>query len=180
MIEGKHVYLRLMEDRDVPYKVRWINNPDVRDTLNFDYPISEVGTRKWLHSVAGNSSRRDFFVCQKKDDKPIGFGGLINIDYKNSKAESYMAIGELSAQGKGYGYDIRKLILKYAFNELNLNKVYAYVWEQNEAMYNLNKKAGFKVEGLLREDILSHGEYRNRYIMGIFKDEFLQHLQENK
>src|SRR5690625_2469970 len=99
MIEGKNIYLRLMEDRDVPYKVKWINNPEVRGTLNFDYPISEVGTRKWLQKVAGNPTRRDFFVCQKKDDKPIGFGGLINIDYKNFKAESYMAIGDLSAQG---------------------------------------------------------------------------------
>src|SRR5690625_776984 len=178
MLYGKKVYLRLMEDRDVPYKVRWINNPEVRDTLNFDYPISEVGTRKWLHNVAGNPSRRDFFVCKKSNDEPIGFGGLINIDYKNSKAESYMAIGELSAQGKGYGYEIRKLILEYAFHELNLNKVYAYVWEQRVVMYHIKQKAGRKVEGLLLEDILSHGEFRNRYVMGIFKDEFLQHLQK--
>lgn len=180
MIEGKNIYLRLMEELDIPYKVKWINNPEVRGTLNFDYPISEVGTRKWLQKVAGNPTRRDFFVCQKKDDKPIGFGGLINIDYKNSKAESYMAIGDLSAQGRGYGYEIRKLILKYAFQELNLNKVYAYVWEQNKAMFNLNKKVGFKVEGLLREDILSHGELRNRYIMGIFAEEFQEHLNQNK
>ena len=45
--------------------------------------------------------------------------------------------------------------MDYAFYELNLNKVYAYVWENNSAMMNLNKKAGFKIEGLLRDDILS-------------------------
>ena len=173
MILGEKVYLRLMEEKDVPYKVKWINNPEVRGTLNFDYPISEVGTRKWLNNVSGSPNRRDFFVCIKETHKPSGFGGLLNIDYKNSKAESYMGIGETGLQGQGYGYDIRKLILKYAFKELSLNKVFAYVWEENTPMFNLNKKVGFKVEGLLRDDIFSHGELRNRYIMGILKEEFL-------
>lgn len=172
MIGNERIYLRLMEEKDIPYKVRWINNPDFRSTLNFEYPISEIGTRKWLNSVSGNSNRRDFFVCNKENDEPIGFGGLLNIDYKNSKAESYMGIGNLNYQGKGCGYDIRTLILGYAFNELNLNKVYAYVWEKNTPMINLNKKVGFEIEGLLRDDILSHGKLRNRYIMGITKNEY--------
>ncbi|MFD1334548.1 GNAT family N-acetyltransferase [Oceanobacillus iheyensis] len=172
MIENERIYLRGMEEEDIPYKVSWINNSNFRSTLNFDYPVSKVGTKKWLNSVAGNPNRRDFFVCNKENDKPIGYGGLLNIDYKNSKAESYMGIGDLNSQGKGYGYDIRKLILDYAFNELNLNKVYAYVWEQNTPMINLNKKTGFQIEGLLREDILSHGELRNRFIMGITKRDY--------
>lgn len=173
MILGEKAYLRLMEERDVPYKVEWLNNPDVRNTLNFEYPISEVGTKKWLNNVSGNPNRRDFFVFDKESHEPIGFGGLINIDYKNSKAESYMAIGNLKFHGKGYGYDIRKIILNYGFGELNLNKIYAYVWEKNSAMINLNKKAGFEVEGLLRDDILSHGQLRNRYIMGVLKEDYL-------
>lgn len=172
MIENERIYLRLMEEKDIPYKVSWINNPNFRSTLNFEYPVSEVGTRKWLNSVSGNPNRRDFFVCNKESDEPIGFGGLLNIDYKNSKAESYMGIGDLNSQGKGYGYDIRKLILDYAFNELSLNKVYAYVWEKNTPMVNLNKKVGFQIEGLLRDDILSHGELRSRYIMGITKKDY--------
>ncbi|MEI3606606.1 GNAT family protein [Pseudogracilibacillus sp. SE30717A] len=173
MILGENVYLRLMEEKDVPYKVRWINNSNIRSTLNFEYPISEIGTKKWLNNASGNPNRKDFFVCVKETHEPIGFGGLLNIDYKNSKAESYMGIGEEKFHGKGYGYDIRKLILNYAFNELSLNKVYSYVWEKNAPMLNLNKKVGFQVEGLLREDILSHGELRNRYIMSILKSEFL-------
>jgi len=92
----ENVYLRLMEEKDVPYKVEWINNPEFRHTLNFDYPLSEVSTRKWLNSVSGNSTRKDFIVCDKETDVPIGYGGLIGIDYKNSKAESYMGIGDLS------------------------------------------------------------------------------------
>lgn len=179
MLLHENVYLRLMEEKDVPYKVEWINNPEFRHTLNFDYPLSEVSTRKWLNSVSGNSTRKDFIVCDKETDVPIGYGGLIGIDYKNSKAESYMGIGDLSYQGRGLGVEIREILLDYAFRELNLNKVYAYVWKENEPMLELNKKVGFEVEGLLREDILSHGERRDRYVMGVLKEEYLKY-RENK
>ena len=174
MLSANKVYLRLMEDNDVPYKVKWINDPKIRHTLNFDYPISEIGTKKWLHSVAGDSSRKDFIVCNIENDVPIGYCGLISIDFKNGKAESYMGIGEKEFQGKGLGYEIRKILLDYAFFELNLNKVYAYVWKENTAMIKLNEKVGFQVEGLLRQDILSHGEKRDRYIMGILKKEYVK------
>src|SRR5699024_1089041 len=158
MLNGKQIYLRLMEEKDVSYKVKWINNHEFRHTLNFDYPLSEISTQKWLHSVSGDSSRKDFIVCHKDNDEPIGYCGLIGIDNKNSKAESYMGIGNLEFQGKGIGYDIRKVLLNYAFDELGLNKVYAYVWKENTPMLNLNEKVGFQIEGLLRQDIFSHGE----------------------
>lgn len=173
MLIGSNIYIRLMEEKDVPYRVKWINNPEIRHTLNFDYPISEVGTRKWLHSVASNPSRKDFIVCDNETDKPVGYGGLLGIDIKNGKAESYMGIGEKNLHGKGIGFEIRKILLDYAFKELNLNKVYAYVWKENTPMIKLNEKAGFQIEGLLRQDILSHGEKRDRYIMGILKEEYL-------
>ena len=173
MLSNEQVYLRLMEEKDVPYKVKWINNPEFRHTLNFDYPLSEISTKKWLHNVAGNSTRKDFIVCDIESDKPIGYGGLIGIDYKNGKAESYMGIGDQSYQGKGIGYEIRKILLDYAFTELNMNKIYAYVWKENSPMITLNEKVGFQIEGLLRQDILSHGEKRDRYIMGILKEEYV-------
>jgi len=174
MLIGEQVYLRLMEDNDVPYKVKWINDPEIRHTLNFEYPISEIGTRKWLNSVAGNPNRKDFIVCNKENDEPIGYGGFIGIDIKNSKAESYMGIGVKNLHGKGIGLEIRKLLLDYAFLELGLNKVYAYVWKENKPMIKLNEKVGFQIEGLLREDVLSHGEKRDRHVMGILKEEYIQ------
>lgn len=173
MMLGKKVFLRLMEEKDVPHKVKWINDPEIRSTLNFDYPISEIGTKKWLNAVSGSPERRDFIVCDNENKNQIGYGGLLNIDFKNSKAESYMGIGEKDYHGKGYGIEIRNILLNYAFEELGLNKIYSYVWDQNQSMIKLNKRVGFQIEGLLREDILSHGELRNRYVMGILRKEFL-------
>ncbi len=176
MLESERIYLRLMEERDIPYKVKWINDPEVRRTLNFDYPISEVGTKQWLNKVALDNSRKDFIVCLKKEDIPIGYGGFLNIDIKNSKAESYMGIGNKDYWGKGYAKEIRRVLLEYAFEDLGLNKVYSYVWSENIKMINLNKSVGFEIEGLLRSDIFSHGQYRDRYIMSILKEDYLNNV----
>src|SRR5699024_12741472 len=113
LLSSERIYLRLMEEKDVPYKVEWINNPEFRHTLNFDYPLSEIGTRKWLQDVAGNSTRKDYIVCDEETDTPIRYGGLIEIDYKNSKAESYMVICNLKYQCKDLVYEIREVILNY-------------------------------------------------------------------
>lgn len=173
MLSNERIYLRLMEEDDVPFKVKWINDEEFRRTLNFDYPISIVGTRQWLISINKMPSRKDFIVVDKESDSPIGYAGLLNIDLRTLKAESYLGIGEKEYQGKGLGREIRMSLLNYAFYQLGLNKVYSYVWDQNNKMIELNKKCGFKIEGLLREDIFSHGELRNRYIMGILKSDFI-------
>lgn len=164
----------MMEEEDVPYKVKWINDEDFRSTLNFDYPISKVGTKQWLTAVSKNPSRKDFIVVDKESDIPIGYAGLLNIDLKTLKAESYLGLGEKEFQGLGLGNEIRLTLLDYAFGDLGLNKVYSYVWDKNEKMVELNKKCGFIIEGLLRDDIFSHGELRNRYIMGILKTDYIK------
>ena len=86
----------------------------------------------------------------------------------------FRSIGVKNLHGKGIGLEIRKLLLDYAFLELGLNKVYAYVWKENKPMIKLNEKVGFQIEGLLREDVLSHGEKRDRHVMGILKEEYIQ------
>lgn len=173
MLLGDLLYLRLMEEKDIKFKVKWINDPVVRQTLNFDYPISEIGTRHWLSKVTLDESRKDFIVCLKEEHKPIGYAGLLNIDRKNSKAESYIGIGEAEYWGKGFGKEIKKLLLDYSFKELGLNKIYDFVWVMNEKMINLNSSLGYKVEGTLIQDVFSHGEYRDRVIMGILRSDYL-------
>ncbi len=174
MLKNKNVYLRLMEERDIPYKVKWINDPDVSATLNFDFPISEIATKQWLNKASSSQTRKDFIVCLNKNDLQIGYAGLLNIDIKNRKAESYMGIGDKAWWGKGIGKEIRIVILEYGFRELALNKIYSYVWVENNKMIKLNKDVGFKIEGHLKKDVFSHGVYRDRYVMSILKEDYLK------
>lgn len=172
MIKGKKTYIRLMEEKDIPYKVKWVNDEAIRRTQNLDFPISEIGTKKWLQKVTSDSTRRDFIVCSESDNVPIGYCGLVSINFKHSKAESYLGLGDKDYWGKGHASEARRLILDYAFDVLDLNKVYSYVWAENEKMKHINKNVGFKIEGLLRDDIFYQGEYRDNVLMGLLKDEY--------
>lgn len=174
MIIKEEIYIRLMEESDIDYKVAWFNDPEVRKTLNLEFPISKIGTRNWLSSVSKNSTRKDFVICVKENDMPIGYCGLVNMDLKNRKAESYLGIGDKSQWGKGYATQARKAILDYGFDNLSLNKIYSYIWAENEAMIHINEKVGYKKEGLLRDDVFHEGEYRDKYLMGLLKDEYIR------
>jgi len=175
MIEGTNIYLRPMELEDVPHRVKWINDNDVRKTLTLgDYPISKVATDQWLRRVSVDSSRKDFIICLKSDDSPIGFAGLKSLDYKNYKAESIMGIGAKEHWGKGYGYEIKKTILIYAFDELRLNKIYSHHLAENKFMININLRLGAKLEGTLREDFYSDGVFKDRVVMSVIKNEMIR------
>ena len=172
MIKGDRIYLRLMEMADVPYKVSWINDDEVRESLNFTFPISIISTEQWLRNVCQKADRKDFIVCDL-NDTPFGYAGLLNIDLNNKKAQSYMGIGRKDYWRKGYGYEIKLTLLKYAFSSLNLNKVYSFHHEDNYAMININKKLGGHIEGILREDIvLPNNVIKNNVIMSVLRKDF--------
>ncbi|QQK80442.1 GNAT family N-acetyltransferase [Salicibibacter cibi] len=172
MLEGNKTYLRLMEEQDVPYKVKWVNDPEVRKTLNIEVPISEVGTKKWLLNVSLDNTRKDFIICDLNNNVPIGFGGFINIDLRYSKAEAYLVIGGKEYRGQGIGFEVKKLLTVYGFKELGINRIYSYMWAGNDKMIRLNEKLGYTVEGRLREDVFTNGEFRDRVMMSMLKKEY--------
>lgn len=174
MIEGSNIYLRLMEIEDVPFKVKWVNDDDVRQTLNFDYPISKIATESWLRKVATDQYRKDFIACLKSDHTPVGYAGLLSIDIKHYKAESYMGIGATEHWGKGLGYDLKKTLLLYAFDCLHLNKIYSYHLVNNKPMININLKLGGQQEGVQREDVMHNGSFKDRVLMSVLKSEFIR------
>lgn len=175
MLKSRNLYLRLVEISDASYKVLWINNDQVMKTLNFDFPISIINTENWIRNVANKGNRKDFIVCDKNTNEPIGYAGLLNIDFKNWKSESYMGIGNVECWGKGYGYEIKYLLCEYAFDFLNLKKVYSYHHNDNFAMIKINEKLGGKLEGVLRKDLyLPNGVIKDKVIISILKDEFVR------
>ena len=177
MIKGNKVFLRLMEEDDIPIKVEWVNDEEIRTFLISDY-ISETGTRLWLRN-AHKSNRREFVICLNQAAEPIGFTSLKNIDLVNSKAEMSMLLGNKKYWGKGLARQARYLLLNYAFHEIGLNKVYTFNWEENERIISLNKALGFVVEGELRDDIYFRGSHRTVLIMGILRSDWIRNTSNS-
>jgi len=92
------------------------------------------------------------------------------IDSVARKAEMAIVLMK-EHQGRGCALESVKLLLKYAFENLNLNRVSLKVAEKNERAVKLYERAGFRREGILRQDLFIDGEFMNTIAMGILKSD---------
>jgi RimJ/RimL family protein N-acetyltransferase len=85
-----------------------------------------------------------------------------------------IGIGERAYWGKGYGTDAMKVALRFAFTEINLERVTLNVFEYNPRAIRSYEKAGFKHEGRMRGALLKDGRRWDMIYMGILREEWLQ------
>ena len=97
---------------------------------------------------------------------------MLNIDRKNLKAEYYIVIGEKDYRGLGIAKRASLKLLKYAFEELKLNKIYLYTEVDNVSAQKMFEKVGMRKEGLLKDDLYYNNRYVDRYIYGICYGEY--------
>lgn len=164
------VTIRKFERSDIPLKVKWINNPVTNRFLHYELPLEIAKTEQWFDNCEKGNNRYDAVI--EADGIPCGTIGLLSIDRRNCKAEYYVAMGEDTLKGKGIAYKATRLILEYAFEELKLNKVYLFTERENIAAQKLFEKVGFIKEGFLKEDIVSHGKYVDRFTYGICRNQY--------
>ena len=164
------ITIRRFERTDIPKKVEWINNPENNQFLHYDIPISVEGTQRWFDSHLGEDTRYDAVI--EADGVPVGTIGLLGIDRKNAKAEYYIAMGETSYKGKGAAKEASRLILDYGFGKLGLNRIYLFTEAENVTAQKLFERVGFVREGVIRQDIASHGKYVDRIAYGILREDW--------
>lgn len=173
MIIGQRVYLRAFDKKDVPIRMKWMNNPDFRVYLNNPFPVSEASTENWLSKLVSDPTRLDFMICTKDSGEPIGYTGYRDIDFINGRAESYVGIGNEEYHGKGLAKEALGVAIKYIFDRYHINSIYAKMRVENVASIGLYKSIGYVKDGTLRAHVYSHGAYRDITVMSILRDEFL-------
>lgn len=169
---GATIQIRKFERQDIPKKVEWINNPNNNQFLHYDIPISVCRTEKWFEMHIGDDTRFDAII--EVDGVPVGTIGLLSIDKKNSKAEYYIALGEEKYKGKGIAKQASEMILEYGFITLKLNRIYLLTEDENIVAQKLFERIGFVKEGLIRQDIFSHGRYVNRIMYGLLREDWIK------
>lgn len=154
-----NVKLRVFQEADIPYKIKWINDPQNNEYLHYNLPLNLEETKRWFCNK-DDSIRLDLTIWY--DNIPVGVIGLLAIDRKNQKAEYYITVGNTSLKRKGIARTASKLLLQYAFEEMKLHKVYLNVDAENIAAVRLYEKVGFQREGYFAQDLYS--ERKQRYI----------------
>lgn len=160
--------LKFLDTEDLEYRVMLLNHKSIAPFINTKEKFTLRKTKKWFQSTKNRNDRIDF-VFQYNEDN-VGMGGLTNISEKNRNCELYMYI-DPSFQGKGLGFKSCYALCEYAFEILNLNKVYLYTFKENIPANKLYEKIGFKLEGILRQHTFKDGVLKDRNFYGILKNE---------
>jgi len=176
-IVGERIYLRPLEPaQDNHHYSTWMNDEEIRRYFSI-YPTSDTRGKERLEQLYKDGKHIIFGVALNSDNRLIGLVGLKDINYVNQSAEFYVII-DRSAHGKGYGTEATKLMIRYGFMELNLNRIQTQDMEDNIGGWRADEKAGFKYEGTLREVILRFGKYHNVKVYSLLRSEYLQNNQE--
>ena len=173
-LQGQRIYLAALEREDC--KKLWEDQE-----YDFDNPMTDLTfglsaekANDWFEDInkrleAGTHVRLGVFL---NDGTVIGDVALQDIDKEHRSCSLGMNIPKIDMRGKGYGKEAVRLILKYGFCILGLERIWARTYETNSLGQKSLENAGFTLEGIKRKAIYFCGERVDEYHYGMLREEF--------
>lgn len=171
------IVLRELKEKDAPFMLEWMQDADIQryfkrrmadstieDVLNFIEKASSV-------DAVSTGTNLHYAIADQADDQYLGTVSLKNIDLENRHAE-FAIVTRKKAHDKGIGHEATILMLKKAFNEIGLQRVFLNVFSNNASAIKLYERCGFRPEGEFRNHFLIDGQYVGWKLYGMLKDEF--------
>lgn len=179
MIAGKKVRLRRPPDRGPEHEflVDWRNDPANKPFFNDEEPLSLDSHLAWWDGVRKDPKQR-FYLIETVDmvegfvSELIGTTSLFDIDWRNRTAQYGRLLIIPGYRTRGFASEAEFLLLDYAFNHLNLHKVWTDILAYNEAALALHAKFKFKDEGRLCQHVFKGGKYVDVILLGLLAEEF--------
>ncbi|MBN1406970.1 MAG: GNAT family N-acetyltransferase [Calditrichaceae bacterium] len=142
-------------------------------TLFIPHPYEDGVAEQWIrtHEEHLKSGKEIIFAITLQNTKElIGSIGLI-VNKEHEKAELGYWIGK-PYWNKGYATEAAEAMLKFGFEDINLNRIHAHYFARNPASGKVMEKLGMRYEGTLRDDIKKWGKFEDIKIYGILKSEY--------
>jgi RimJ/RimL family protein N-acetyltransferase len=178
ILEGSKVRLEPPSREHMAAWTRWRADMQVARYLNLRAPRTLQGQTEWLEMMAKDESSVLWSVMVSESGQHVGGAWLDKIDWRTRHAESALVLGETSAWGKGYATAAGALMTRYAFRELNFEKVWATVMGDNASRKTL-EKLGYRQCGLMRRHGFVDGRWHDQWLGEILRDEW-EAREENK
>lgn len=174
-LESERVAMKSIERDDIADICRWLNDPIVTHYMFYgQMPMNLIKAEEIMNNQTQSPHNAVFLVIDKKIKKAIGFAGLYDINPTAHKAEFRVLIGEREFWNKGYGTEITELLTYYGFDRLNLHRIWLGFTSENKGAEKAYEKAGYSVEGRLRDDIYRNSRYYDSVRMAILRDEYYE------
>lgn len=177
-IKGKRVTLRAMELSDCEMVRSMFNDPEIENlVLGWAFPLSSYSQEQWYINHHNDGNFR--FIIDTEEDGAVGVATLLEIDWKNRHAQHGIKLANKERRSKGIGTDTVMAIMRYAFDELGLNRLNGSWFSENIASKGMYMKCGWKEEGVRRKYVYKKGEFRDLVETGILAEDYYELIQMN-
>ena len=163
--------LRKWKTSDLENLVKNANNYNVASTLRdaFPYPYTVEDGKEWIEFAGNEEWGHNFAITT--DDKAIGCIGLIvGKDIERKSSEVGYWLGE-DHWGKGIASSAMEGIVKFAFTNLKLERIFAVPLEHNIASRKVLEKNDFILEGILRNSVFKSGKFHNQALYARIREQ---------
>jgi RimJ/RimL family protein N-acetyltransferase len=176
MLTGSLIRLRAVEMDDLDRYLAWINDAEVVQYLATaaPHPVSRVQEEEWIKQAVTHTRPPEitYAIETLEGARHIGSVSLHRVGHPARHASLGIMIGDKTYWSRGFGTDAVLTMLRYAFEELNLNRVSLEVHDFNARAIACYRKCGFIEEGRLRQDRYRNGQYGDTIVMGVLREEF--------
>lgn len=149
MKNDRIIRIRPLEERDLEKIVCWNNDPEVGQFMDGPQPRTLEEGREWYRDCCRTKSYR-LFALENECGVVLGELELDQIVWRRGEAELRICIGEKEYWNQGYGQAGVENLLKLAFYQLNLKKIYLRVYLFNQRAIRCYERVGFRQQACLR------------------------------
>ena len=170
------ITLRELKRKDASLMLEWMHDPDIQKGFKKNMLTAEIkDVEKFCVDSAipdhPRSGENLHFAITDENDEYLGTVSLKKMDFDNKSAEYAIALRK-GMHGKGIAYNATGIILKKAFKEYGLHRIYLSVLADNNNAIRLYERCGFVFEGEFRDHFLINGNYVNWKWYSILREEF--------
>ena len=170
-ISSKNITLRAIEKADLSIIQTWRNDDRLRRYFREYRDFSMKQLESWYEDMIPDN-RFEFFIIEDSNKKAIGITGITYIDWVNKHADVHFYIGkDFQWIDDEYSDEAFTLIQDYGFYTLNLNKLWAEIYEIDTKKLDFFQKRGFKLDANLREHYYYKGKYYTSHLLSYLKSE---------
>jgi RimJ/RimL family protein N-acetyltransferase len=170
LLETERLWLRSFSEADIPELVPLIGAREVAaTTLRIPHPYDETHAREYL---AGNATSEDIRLAITLRAGASIVGGIgLHPNSQDRHAEIGYWIG-VPFWGQGYATEAARALVKYGFEELKLERIFATHFQGNSVSGNVLRKLGMRHEGCMRRHVLKWERFLDVELYGILRDEW--------
>lgn len=174
LLTGELVRLTRFQKSDLPQLAVWFSDVEFMRYLSrrpaYGEPIEAL--EKWYESTLDDHAEPFFAIRTLSDNQLVGICDLKDIRWASRHCLTSIGIGDGAQRGRGYGTDAFRVLLKYAFMELNLNCVALEVFSYNAPAIASYRRIGFRHDGVMRAYLYRDGVYYDMHLMSMTRAEW--------